>query len=141
MRSALAIRAGSFSANRSITSMRRGRVQRHTQPDGGLADQPYRLLYGEVGSRWNWGRGRNAVQAVDDLRTLLVSDWRTLVLIAHGASDLVTPYYDYARPSGRSSPSMAAGTLPRGACAGAAGGRVPAIVIPGRERSSRARTP
>ncbi len=56
-------------------------------------DQPYRLLNGEVSSRWNWGRGRSAVQAVDDLRTALASDWRTHVLIAHGASDLVTPYY------------------------------------------------
>ncbi|MGZ8367619.1 MAG: S10 family serine carboxypeptidase-like protein [Rhodoplanes sp.] len=56
-------------------------------------DQPYRLLNGEVGSRWNWGRGRAAVHAVDDLRTVLASDWRTHVLVAHGASDLVTPYY------------------------------------------------
>jgi carboxypeptidase C (cathepsin A) len=56
-------------------------------------DQPYRLLNDEVSSRWNWGRGRGAVQAVDDLRTILASDWRTHVLIAHGASDLVTPYY------------------------------------------------
>jgi carboxypeptidase C (cathepsin A) len=56
-------------------------------------DQPYRLLNGEISSRWNWGRGRNAVQAVDDLRTVLASDWRTCVLIAQGASDLVTPYY------------------------------------------------
>ena len=56
-------------------------------------DQPYRLLNGEVSSRWNWGRGRGAVQAVEDLRTILASDWRTHVLIVHGASDLVTPYF------------------------------------------------
>jgi len=56
-------------------------------------DRPYRLLNGEVSSHWNWGRGRNSVQVVEDLRTVLASDWRTHVLIAHGASDLVTPYY------------------------------------------------
>lgn len=56
-------------------------------------DRPYRLLNGEVSSHWNWGRGRNSVQTVDDLRRVLASDWRTHVLIAHGASDLVTPYY------------------------------------------------
>jgi carboxypeptidase C (cathepsin A) len=56
-------------------------------------DQPYRLLNGEVGSHWNWGRGRSPVEAVDELRTTLASDWRTHALIAHGASDLVTPYF------------------------------------------------
>lgn len=56
-------------------------------------DQPYRLLNGQVSSRWNWGRGRTAPQVVDELRTVLASDKHTQVLIAHGASDLVTPYF------------------------------------------------
>lgn len=55
--------------------------------------QPYRILNGMVGSRWNWGRGRSAPQVVDELRTVLASDRLTRVLIAHGASDLVTPYF------------------------------------------------
>lgn len=55
--------------------------------------RPYRLLHGAVRSRWNWGRGRTAPQVVDDLRTVLASDRFTQVLIAHGASDLVTPYF------------------------------------------------
>lgn len=56
-------------------------------------EQPYRLLNGEVSSRWNWGRGRAAPEVVDELRTVLASDRHTQVLIAHGASDLVTPYF------------------------------------------------
>lgn len=56
-------------------------------------EQPYRLLNGDINSRWNWGRGRAPVQVVDELRTALASDRRARVLIAHGASDLVTPYF------------------------------------------------
>ncbi len=56
-------------------------------------DKPYRLLNGRVSSRWNWGRGRSAIQSVDELRTALASDRHTRILIAHGASDLVTPYF------------------------------------------------
>lgn len=56
-------------------------------------DQPYRLLEGEVSRRWNWGGGRSAPQVVDDLRGVLADDRFVRVLVAHGASDLVTPYF------------------------------------------------
>jgi carboxypeptidase C (cathepsin A) len=56
-------------------------------------DQPYRLLERDVGSHWNWGGGRNAPEAVDELRNELASDPQVRVLVAHGASDLVTPYF------------------------------------------------
>ncbi len=56
-------------------------------------EQPYRILNGAVSSRWNWGRGRTSLQVVDELRTVLASDRYTRLLIAHGASDLVTPYF------------------------------------------------
>ncbi len=56
-------------------------------------DQPYHLLNREVGSRWNWGRGRAAPEAVDDLRNDLANDPLVRVLVAHGANDLVTPYF------------------------------------------------
>jgi len=97
-RAAARIISGPAPARARINSQRFA-VKRVEEPSGwgknigGLADQPYRLLYGEVGSRWNWGRGRNAVQAVDDLRTALASDLRTHVLIAHGARDLVARHY------------------------------------------------
>jgi carboxypeptidase C (cathepsin A) len=56
-------------------------------------DQPYRLLNGEVNGQWNWGRGRAGPEVVDDLRDALAADRDLQVLVAHGASDLVTPYF------------------------------------------------
>jgi carboxypeptidase C (cathepsin A) len=56
-------------------------------------DQPYRLLNQEVNSQWNWGRGRSGPEVVDDLRNAIAADRDLQVLVAHGASDLVTPYF------------------------------------------------
>jgi carboxypeptidase C (cathepsin A) len=56
-------------------------------------DQPYQLLNREVSSRWDWGRGRSPPEVVDDLRNDLASDPMVRVLVAHGANDLVTPYF------------------------------------------------
>jgi carboxypeptidase C (cathepsin A) len=56
-------------------------------------DQPYRLLNEEVNSQWNWGRGRSGPEVVDDLRNALAADRDVQALVAHGASDLVTPYF------------------------------------------------
>jgi carboxypeptidase C (cathepsin A) len=56
-------------------------------------DRPYQLLNGEVSSHWSWGRGRAAPEVVDDLRNELANDAQVRVLIAHGANDLVTPYF------------------------------------------------
>lgn len=56
-------------------------------------DDPYRLLNSEVNVQWNWGRGRAGPEVVDDLRNALASDRQLYALVAHGASDLVTPYF------------------------------------------------
>jgi carboxypeptidase C (cathepsin A) len=56
-------------------------------------DQPYQLLNREVSSHWTWGRGRSAPEVFDDLRNELANDAQVRVLIAHGANDLVTPYF------------------------------------------------
>jgi carboxypeptidase C (cathepsin A) len=56
-------------------------------------EQPYRLLNGEVNGQWNWGRGRAGPEVVDDLRNALAADRDLQALVAHGASDLVTPYF------------------------------------------------
>ncbi|WP_296526445.1 peptidase S10 [Rhodoplanes sp.] len=56
-------------------------------------DQLYRLLNDEVSGQWGWGRGRSAPQVVDEVRTVLASDRDARILVAHGASDLVTPYF------------------------------------------------
>jgi len=57
-------------------------------------DAPYHLLDREVSSGWNWGGGRTPPEVVDDLRSVLAGDRQLRVLIAHGASDLVTPYFE-----------------------------------------------
>jgi carboxypeptidase C (cathepsin A) len=56
-------------------------------------DRPYELLNREVSSHWTWGRGRTPPESVDDLRNDLANDAQVRVLVAHGANDLVTPYF------------------------------------------------
>lgn len=56
-------------------------------------ERPYELLNHQVSERWEWGRGRGAPEAFDDLRRQLASDPLVRVLVAHGANDLVTPYF------------------------------------------------
>ena len=58
-------------------------------------EEPYQLLNGRVNSRWDWG-GEPARQheIVGELRSVLASNSRLRVLITHGASDLVTPYFE-----------------------------------------------
>lgn len=55
-------------------------------------EAPYRLLNREV--EWDWGRGRTTHHIVDDLRDMLALDPNLRVLVTHGASDLVTPYFE-----------------------------------------------
>jgi carboxypeptidase C (cathepsin A) len=61
---------------------------------GWRIDRPYRLLNREAGNSWQWGGRRMAPQAVDDLREALALDPRLRAIVAHGASDLVTPYFE-----------------------------------------------
>jgi carboxypeptidase C (cathepsin A) len=56
-------------------------------------DAPYHLLNHEISSHWDWGRGRLGPEVVDDLREALAFDPQLRVLVTHGASDLVTPYF------------------------------------------------
>src|SRR5260370_30117048 len=56
-------------------------------------EERYRRVNGEVNGQWNWGRGRVGPEVVDDLRNALAADRDLHALVAHGASDLVTPYF------------------------------------------------
>jgi carboxypeptidase C (cathepsin A) len=51
----------------------------------------YTLLSGDVGGKWEWG-GRTTPSASEDLRVLFAFNPSFRLLIAHGYSDLVTPY-------------------------------------------------
>jgi carboxypeptidase C (cathepsin A) len=57
-------------------------------------EEPYQLLNGRVNNRWDWGGSRRTHEVVGELRGLLASDPKLRVLITHGASDLVTPYFE-----------------------------------------------
>jgi carboxypeptidase C (cathepsin A) len=57
-------------------------------------EEPYQLLNGRVNSRWDWGGGRSTHEIVGELRSLLAADPRLHVLVTHGATDLVTPYFE-----------------------------------------------
>jgi carboxypeptidase C (cathepsin A) len=56
--------------------------------------RPYELLNGEVSRRWSWGSGRQSAEAMDDLRAALALDPNLTVVVAHGFTDLVTPYLE-----------------------------------------------
>jgi carboxypeptidase C (cathepsin A) len=57
------------------------------------AEGRYNLLNGAVNQAWRWGGGREAPENVDEMRQALALDGKLRVLIAHGFTDLVTPYY------------------------------------------------
>ncbi|HUN51599.1 MAG TPA: hypothetical protein VMU42_10795, partial [Candidatus Sulfotelmatobacter sp.] len=59
-----------------------------------LADRRYELLSHEVSRHWEWSEhdGARAAGASDDLREGLALDPHLKVLIAHGMTDLQTPY-------------------------------------------------
>jgi carboxypeptidase C (cathepsin A) len=61
---------------------------------GFKTEMTYNLLAPEISSKWDWddGRGHAAPSAADDLRQLLALTPSFRLMIAHGYSDLVTPY-------------------------------------------------
>ncbi len=61
---------------------------------GWRIDRAYRVLNREVGNGWMWGNRRTAPEAFDDLRQALAIDPLVRALVVHGATDLVTPYFE-----------------------------------------------
>jgi carboxypeptidase C (cathepsin A) len=55
-------------------------------------EMTYKLLANDVTSHWDWGHGRVQVGVADEIRVLLSFDPQFRLLIAHGMTDLVTPY-------------------------------------------------
>ena len=52
----------------------------------------YILLASDISGKWNWDGGRGAASASDDLRELLALLPSFRLMVAHGYSDMVTPY-------------------------------------------------
>jgi len=59
---------------------------------GFKTEMTYSLLANDVTSGWDWKGGRVKVSAEDELRVLLAFSPSFRLLIAHGVSDMVTPY-------------------------------------------------
>ncbi|RDJ23163.1 peptidase S10 [Bosea caraganae] len=59
------------------------------RPDG-----RYFLLNDEIARRWSYGQGRGDRESMHELRSALALDPRLQVIVAHGFTDLVTPYFE-----------------------------------------------
>jgi carboxypeptidase C (cathepsin A) len=61
---------------------------------GFKTEMTYILLGGEISGKWDWGgrAGRGNASVADDMRELLALDPSFRLVIAHGYSDMVTPY-------------------------------------------------
>jgi carboxypeptidase C (cathepsin A) len=59
---------------------------------GFKTDMTYNLLASDVASKWEWGDRREQPGVSDDLRELLAFSPSFRLLVAHGRTDLVTPY-------------------------------------------------
>jgi carboxypeptidase C (cathepsin A) len=59
---------------------------------GFKTEMTYILLASDVSSKWDWERGRGSAGVSDDLRELLALVPSFRLLVAHGYSDMVTPY-------------------------------------------------
>jgi carboxypeptidase C (cathepsin A) len=59
---------------------------------GFKTDMTYILLANDISSKWKWGDRRSPPGASDDLSVLLALDPSFRLLVAHGRTDLVTPY-------------------------------------------------
>ncbi len=60
---------------------------------GFKTEMTYNLLDSNIAGRWDWGHaGRSPPSVADDLRVLLALTPSFRLLVAHGYSDMVTPY-------------------------------------------------
>jgi carboxypeptidase C (cathepsin A) len=59
---------------------------------GFKTEMTYTLLSGDATSHWDWQGGRLQASTEDDLRVLLAYGPSFRLLIAHGYSDMITPY-------------------------------------------------
>jgi carboxypeptidase C (cathepsin A) len=56
-------------------------------------DRQYVKMNGEVNRSWIWGNSPSPPESVSDLKEVLALDQRLRVLVAHGYTDFVTPYF------------------------------------------------
>jgi carboxypeptidase C (cathepsin A) len=59
---------------------------------GFKTEMSYNLLAGDIAGKWDWEQGHGQPSVNDDLRVLLAFTPSFRLVIAHGYSDMVTPY-------------------------------------------------
>jgi carboxypeptidase C (cathepsin A) len=59
---------------------------------GFKTDMSYILLAGDIAGKWDWEQGHGQASVNDDLRVLLALTPSFRLVVAHGYSDMVTPY-------------------------------------------------
>jgi carboxypeptidase C (cathepsin A) len=59
---------------------------------GFKTEMTYNLLASDISRSWDWGHGRTQPSVAEDLRDLLALTPSFRLIIAHGYSDMVTPY-------------------------------------------------
>jgi carboxypeptidase C (cathepsin A) len=59
---------------------------------GFKTDMTYNLLASDISGKWDWEQGHGQASVTDDLRVLLALTPSFRLMIAHGYSDMVTPY-------------------------------------------------
>jgi carboxypeptidase C (cathepsin A) len=59
---------------------------------GFKTDMSYNLLAGDIAGKWDWEQGHGQASVNDDLRVLLALTPSFRLVVAHGYSDMVTPY-------------------------------------------------
>jgi len=78
-------------------------------------DLTYRVASSEIARQWNWrsglGGGSGYVGAADSLREALAANPQLRVIIAHGMTDLVTPYLTSRYVIGHMPPSLINGRV------------------------------
>jgi carboxypeptidase C (cathepsin A) len=60
---------------------------------GWTIEARYEILNENVNRAWDWGSSRNHAEALSDLRRAMALDPSLRVLVAHGLTDQVTPYF------------------------------------------------
>jgi carboxypeptidase C (cathepsin A) len=60
---------------------------------GWTVEARYEILNENVNRAWDWGSGRDRTEALSDLKRVMALDPTLRVLVAHGLTDQVTPYF------------------------------------------------
>ena len=68
-------------------------VNLYEQKFGWKLERRYELINDDVNNAWNWGSKPNPAESLTALRQMLALDPKFRVVVAHGLTDVTTPYF------------------------------------------------